>query len=234
MTISTTIFETPQRTVELAVAAARELGIKTVLAASCTGFVADTLLQQDLTGLSPVIVSHAYGFLADGENELPSDKRRHYESLGVPVCTAAHPLSGAERSLSNAFGGAYPVEVMAHTLRLFGQGTKGCVEACAIAADAGVIVPGSQSWPLAARVTGPTQHWCCDPPTPIAYCAHGLTTSSASRCARLRTDKKPPCAKRVLAFGAGPFKSCHLEDIARIDRPLCSSKRTFASHIVFL
>ncbi len=147
MTISTTIFETPgphntQRTVELAVAAARELGIKTVLAASCTGFVADTLLQQDLTGLSPVIVSHAYGFLADGENELPSDKRRHYESLGVPVCTAAHPLSGAERSLSNAFGGAYPVEVMAHTLRLFGQGTKVCVEACAIAADAGVIVPG--------------------------------------------------------------------------------------------
>lgn len=129
MTISTTLFETPgphntQRTVELALAAARELGIETIVIASTTGVVADCVLGQDLTGLHPVIVSHAYGFLEDGQNEMPQDKRRRYEQLGIPVCTAAHPLSGAERSLSNTFGGTYPVEIVAHTLRLFGQGTK--------------------------------------------------------------------------------------------------------------
>lgn len=149
MTISTTVFEAPgpqnsRRTVELAVGAARELGIEVVLVASTTGVVADLLLEQELTGLRPVIVSHAYGFLEDGQNEMPQDKRRRYEQLGIPVCTAAHPLSGAERSLSNTFGGTYPVEIVAHTLRLFGQGTKVCVEASAIAADAGIIVPGRQ------------------------------------------------------------------------------------------
>ena len=149
MTIFTTVFEVPgpqnsRRTVELAVGAARELGIEVVLVASTTGVVADLLLEQELTGLRPVIVSHAYGFLEDGQNEMPQDKHRRYEQLGIPVCTAAHPLSGAERSLSNTFGGTYPVEIVAHTLRLFGQGTKVCVEASAIAADAGIIVPGRQ------------------------------------------------------------------------------------------
>ena len=163
MTISTTVFEAPgpqnsRRTVELAVGAARELGIEVVLVASTTGVVADLLLEQELTGLRPVIVSHAYGFLEDGQNEMPQDKRRRYEQLGIPVCTAAHPLSGAERSLSNTFGGTYPVEIVAHTLRLFGQGTKVCVEASAIAADAGIIVPGRQIIAVGGAGAAPRPH----------------------------------------------------------------------------
>ena len=147
MKIGTEIFETPgeqntARTVEIAVEAARELGIPTIVVASCSGRTADALLEQDLTGLNPVIVTHAYGFYEDGENELPEEKRRAYLEKGIPVCTAGHPLSGAERSLSGAFGGVYPGEVMAYTLRLFGQGTKVCVESFAIAADAGAIKPG--------------------------------------------------------------------------------------------
>lgn len=58
MTISTTVFEAPgpqnsRRTVELAVGAARELGIETIVIASTTGVVADLLLEQELTGLRP-------------------------------------------------------------------------------------------------------------------------------------------------------------------------------------
>ncbi|MBQ3391512.1 MAG: hypothetical protein IJL39_04475 [Clostridia bacterium] len=147
MKILTEIFETPgeqntARTLELAVKGARELGISTIVVASCSGRTVDALLEQDLTGLRPVVVTHAYGFYEDGENELPEEKRRQYLERGIPVCTAGHPLSGAERSLSGTFGAAYPVEIMAHTLRLFGQGTKVCVESCAIAADAGAIRPG--------------------------------------------------------------------------------------------
>lgn len=36
-------------------------------------------------------------------------------------------------------GGVYPVEIMAHTLRLFSQGVKVCVEIGAMALDAGAI-----------------------------------------------------------------------------------------------
>ena len=34
------------------------------------------------------------------------------------------------------------MEIIAHTLRMFGQGTKVCVEICAMAADAGFVVTG--------------------------------------------------------------------------------------------
>jgi len=50
--------------------------------------------------------------------------------------------SGAERGMSKTFGGAYPVEIIAHTLRMFGQGTKVCVEVAIMALDAGLIPYG--------------------------------------------------------------------------------------------
>ena len=52
---------------------------------------------------------------------------------------ATHSLSGVGRSISTQFGGATPVEIVAHTLRLFGQGMKVCVEIAIMAADAGLI-----------------------------------------------------------------------------------------------
>ncbi len=60
----------------------------------------------------------------------------------MQVVTATHVLSGAERGLSNRFTGVYPVEIIAHTLRMFGQGTKVCVECAVMALDAGAIQPG--------------------------------------------------------------------------------------------
>ena len=56
--------------------------------------------------------------------------------------TAAHLLSGAERGLSKKFGGVYPVEIIAHTLRMFGQGVKVGVEIAVMALDAGAIPYG--------------------------------------------------------------------------------------------
>ena len=67
---------------------------------------------------------------------------------GFNVCTAAHTLSGVERSFSNKFSGAYPAEIVAHTLRMFGAGTKVAVECATMAADAGYIPVGE---PVIAR-----------------------------------------------------------------------------------
>ena len=64
------------------------------------------------------------------------------EAAGVPIVFATHVLSGVERSLSNKFTGVYPAEVIAHTLRMFGQGVKVCVECAVMALDAGLLPYG--------------------------------------------------------------------------------------------
>jgi hypothetical protein len=51
-------------------------------------------------------------------------------------------LAGVDRAIKNKFGGIYPAELMAFTLRLFGQGAKVCVEIAGMALDAGLIPYG--------------------------------------------------------------------------------------------
>ena len=65
--------------------------------------------------------------------------RTKLETYGFVVHTSTHALSGAERSLSNKFGGISPMEIMAYSLRMLGQGVKVGVEICTMALDGGVI-----------------------------------------------------------------------------------------------
>jgi hypothetical protein len=53
--------------------------------------------------------------------------------------TTSHVLSGAERAFSSKFGGIYPVEIIANTLRMFGQGVKVGVEIATMALDSGLV-----------------------------------------------------------------------------------------------
>lgn len=143
-----TYFENPGRehteqTLKLAVAAARELGVRNLVVASTDGTCAQLLADViDHEGITVTVVTHAFGQIKPNWNPMPVELRQHLVEKGLNVCTAAHALSGAERSLSNTFHGVYPVEIIAHTLRMFGQGTKVCVEICAMAADAGFVVTG--------------------------------------------------------------------------------------------
>jgi hypothetical protein len=73
---------------------------------------------------------------------MPEDVRRQLMESGIKVLTTTHVLSGAERAMSRKFGGTYPVEIMAHTLRMLGQGVKVCVEIAVMALDAGLIPYG--------------------------------------------------------------------------------------------
>ncbi len=135
-------FKTPgkqntDKTVELAVRTARERSISTIVVASRTGATARLFTQHP--GLKVVCVTHVQGFVEPGKNEMTDQSRRELEEAGIAVLTTTHVLSGAERALSKAFGGVYPVEIVAHTLRMFGQGLKVCVEAAVMALDAGLI-----------------------------------------------------------------------------------------------
>lgn len=132
--------ENTAKTLQLAVETARERGISYLVIASTHGETPEQL--PDVQGLKIVIVTTAYGAKVPNENRVSEERRAEWLSWGYQVCSAAHALSGAERSLSTAFHGVYPVEIIAASLRMFGQGTKVCVEVAAMAADAGMIPSG--------------------------------------------------------------------------------------------
>ena len=91
-----------------------------------------------------IIVTHAYGSKEPGINAMNDEDRKSLIAYGARLVTAAHALSGAERGISTRFQGAYPVEIIAHTLRMLSHGIKVAVEIGCIALDAGEISYGSE------------------------------------------------------------------------------------------
>ena len=88
---------------------------------------------------SLVCVAHHAGFRGGDQVEIEAEHADAMRRGGAALLMASHALSGVGRSISRKFGGTTPVEIVAHTLRLFGQGTKVCVEIAIMAADAGKI-----------------------------------------------------------------------------------------------
>jgi len=114
--------------------------IRYVVVATSTGQTGvrflDALAGRDV---QLVCVTHHAGFGEGDELDLVPEHAAVLRAAGVPLFVGTHALSGVGRSISSQFGGATPVEVIAHTLRLFGQGMKVCVEIAVMAADAGLI-----------------------------------------------------------------------------------------------
>lgn len=131
--------ECTEDTVSTAIQAAKEKGIKYVVVASNTGATAELFAGKDL---EVICVTHVNGFVNPGENEMTIENRRKLEELNIKILTTTHVLSGAERALSSKFSGIYPVEIIANTLRMFGQGVKVGVEISTMALDSGLIPYG--------------------------------------------------------------------------------------------
>ena len=142
-----------EATVALAIEAARERRLTHLVVASNTGATARMFLpHRDEFQL--VVVTHAIGFAGPGQDEMTAAVRAELAEAGCCLVTATHLLSGAERGLSRKFGGVYPVEIMAHTLRMFGQGVKVGVETSVMALDAGAIPYGRDMMAVAGTTGG--------------------------------------------------------------------------------
>ena len=127
--------------VRIAVEKAMELGCP-IVAASTMGVTADALLtESERAGFRGdiVIVRGCSSRQRMGANLMKPEVRDMLLSRGARIVTAAHALSAGERGISTTFKGAYPLEIMANTLRMFGQGTKVCVEASIMALDADAL-----------------------------------------------------------------------------------------------
>lgn len=127
-------------TAALALKAAVEKNIKYIAVASSGGDTAKLL--KNTNNINIICVTHANGYPEPGKSEMSQEVRSELADLGIKVLTTTHVLSGAERGMSKSFGGVYPVEIIAHTLRMLGQGTKVCVEISTMALDSGLIPYG--------------------------------------------------------------------------------------------
>ena len=142
-------YETPggvntDATLKLAMDTARERGLDLVLASSTgeTALKLAKLAEEEAFPNKIVVVRHVYGMEEPGVNDMPEAIAQSLRAHGITLVTAAHALSGGERGVSKKFGGVSPVEVMAATLRMFGQGVKVCVEIAIMALDCGAVPYG--------------------------------------------------------------------------------------------
>jgi hypothetical protein len=127
------------RTLELARDRAEALGIHTILVATtsgATGLQAARMFQ----GLDArvVAVSHSTGFHEPDTQEMSAENHRALEATGATVLTCQHAFGGVGRSVRKKLGTYQVDEIMAYTLRTFGQGIKVAAEICLMAADAGL------------------------------------------------------------------------------------------------
>lgn len=80
--------------------------------------------------------------------------RNSLQARGVKILTTTHLLAGVDRAIRNHFGGVYPAEIIAQTLRIFGQGIKVALEISVMALDAGLIPYGEEVISIAGTMTG--------------------------------------------------------------------------------
>lgn len=110
--------------------------------ASTTGNTAKSALniisEINYTGRL-VVVRTACGSHGKGETGMSNEVYTELCQKGVYVVTAAHALSGCERGIAKKYSGVYPVQIIADSLRMLGQGVKVCVEISLMANDAGLL-----------------------------------------------------------------------------------------------
>ncbi len=124
---------------EIAGARAEVLGIHTVLVATCSGKTAFEALEVLGTGKKIIAVTHVTGFREPNHQELGQETRQQLESRGIQVLTCQHAFGGVGRAVRNKLSTYQIDEIIAFTLRTFGEGTKVAIELALMAADAGFI-----------------------------------------------------------------------------------------------
>ncbi len=128
-----------ERTLALASLRAKRLGINQILLASHTGETA--LKASEVFKKEKIIViTHSTGFRETGGQELSLNMRRKLEAIhNITILTTTHAFGGVGRAIRMKLGTYQVDEIIAYTLRMFGQGVKVGVELAIMASDAGLL-----------------------------------------------------------------------------------------------
>jgi len=143
MELKTVYFENPGRenteeVLRIARQRAEELGIKTILVASTRGDTAVKAMEA-FTGFRVIVVSHSTGMGEPDTQEFTEENRQIVDSKGGIVLTTAHTFAGVSRAMRDKFNTYVIGEIIANTLRIFGQGLKVTCEITMMAADGGLV-----------------------------------------------------------------------------------------------
>jgi len=142
MELKTTYFENPGRenteeVLRIVRQRAKELGIKTIVVASTVG---DTAVKAtEVSGFKIIAVSHLAGFRAPNSQEFTEENRKIVESRGGIVFTTTHLFSGLSAAMRKKFNTYIIGDIVANTLRIFGEGMKVVCEIAVMAADGGLV-----------------------------------------------------------------------------------------------
>lgn len=137
--------ENTERTLEVALERIADSGLDDVVVASNSGRTVRKFLEiADVVPSNLVCVTHHVGFREPGADEMKPQVREELRSRGIEVLTTTHVLAGVARSIKNDYGGLYPAEIIAESLRMFGQGVKVSVEISIMAVDAGLVPYGDE------------------------------------------------------------------------------------------
>lgn len=158
---TTVIFEKPgkehtEETLRVALEAAKERGIDTVVVSTTTGTTGEKAVEVFKgSGIKLVFVTHQSGYRGSGIQLVPAETRKKLEKTGT-VVTCTDVLTGGvdvgmgrqRPEVSEPQQGSLPFIVppvnvlVANTLRLFSQGVKVCAEVAMMAADCGAVQVG--------------------------------------------------------------------------------------------
>jgi uncharacterized protein len=127
-----------EKTLEIAKKRAEQLGIKTIVVASTSGETGVKAVKT-FADYKVVVVTHATGFPAPDVQELAPQNRTKILEKGGMVLTTTHAFGGVGRAIRRRFNTYQVDEIIAYTLRVFGQGTKVACEIALMAADAGLV-----------------------------------------------------------------------------------------------
>ncbi|MBA7477166.1 hypothetical protein ES707_12564 [subsurface metagenome] len=158
MELKTVYFDNPggentEAVLNIAKQRAEELGIKTILVASTTGDTAVRAMDA-LQALRVITVTHVTGFRGPDVQEFTEKNRQIVESKGGTIVTAAHALGGLSKAMRNKYNMYVLGEVVADTLRTFGQGMKVACEISLMAADSGLASTKEDAIAIAGSAGG--------------------------------------------------------------------------------
>jgi len=146
ITVPTIYFDKPgpkntAQTLAVARERAIQLGIQTALVASSSGRTGVQAMEA-LQCCQVVVVTHSTGFSGPNVQELLPAHRAAIEEKGGRILTCQHAFGGVNRAVRKKLSTYLNDEIIAYALRVFGEGTKVCIEIALMAADAGLVTVG--------------------------------------------------------------------------------------------
>lgn len=127
-----------ERTLRIASRRAAELNIHNIIVPTTSGETGAAAVAH-FKNRNLVIVTHSTGFIKPDHQQLRPEMREKIEKGGGRILTCQHALGGVGRAVRKKLGTYQMEEIIAYTLRVFGEGTKVAIEIALMASDAGLV-----------------------------------------------------------------------------------------------